>query len=138
MSTYLATTNLDVVSNNYGTNIRFANGLQIIYGFISFEPGVEYKDIPYARPFDGTTPNIGVATWAFAYEEFGYVSYTCLNQSSGRIDCYGRQSGTKQGGVCGTADRRGTRCNEYFPLRSRTIRKLSQRGKVKWTNWCRS
>lgn len=91
----LPLTNLDIVASGNRENVRFSNGIQIEYGYIGFEVGVEAREFEYIRPFisDLTT---GIAGWRFANENVGFASYTEMSNTKGRIDCSGKASGNSE------------------------------------------
>ena len=91
----LPITNLDVVTSGSRSNIRFSNGIQVEYGYIGFEVGVDGREFDYIRPFVNDL-TVGIAGWRFANEKVGFASYTEMSNTKGRIDCWGKDTGNNQ------------------------------------------
>lgn len=99
MSAYLATDNLDIQASGTRENVRFPNGIQIEYGYVGFDPGVQSRELNYLRPFisDLTT---GVASWRFANESQGYATFTEMSNTYFLINCWGKDTGTNLSRSC--------------------------------------
>ena len=82
MSTYLATTNIEITRGNL-TCIRFPNGIQIEYGTIQLDENTTSEEFEYDKPFVATPR--GSATWQYSYSQFGFATITC-SLNSFRID----------------------------------------------------
>ena len=99
MSAYLTTDNLDIEASETRNNVRFPNGIQIEHGYVSFDPGVQSRELNYIRPFiSGLTT--GVASWRFTNESQGYATFTEMSNTYFLITCWGKDTGTNLSRSC--------------------------------------